>query len=79
MIRGQRVILDADLAALYDMPAKVLNQAIKRNLEHFPSDFTFKFNAEAIPFLRSQLVTASGPTLYYPSANSGRNLALSSC
>ena len=41
-IRGQKVMLDADLAELYDTPTKVLNQAIKRNIERFPEDFLFR-------------------------------------
>ncbi len=42
VVRGQRVILDADLAAIYGVPTKVFNQAIKRNQERFPEDFAFQ-------------------------------------
>ncbi len=42
VLRGQRVMLDADLAELYGVPTKALNQAVKRNLERFPSDFMFQ-------------------------------------
>jgi len=42
LIRGQRVILDADLAVLYGVPTRVLNQAVRRNLKRFPQDFMFK-------------------------------------
>jgi hypothetical protein len=42
LIRGQRVILDADLAMLYGVPTRVLNQAVRRNLKRFPQDFMFK-------------------------------------
>ena len=45
-IRGQKVILDADLAELYGVTTKALNQAIKRNAERFPSDFTFVLSAK---------------------------------
>ena len=45
MIRGLKVILDADLAALYGVSTKALNQAIKRNKERFPSDFVFRLTA----------------------------------
>lgn len=45
LIRGQRVMLDADLAELYGVQTKVLNQAVKRNIERFPSDFTFQLTA----------------------------------
>jgi hypothetical protein len=41
-VRGQKVILDADLARIYDVPTKVLNQAVKRNLQRFPHDFLFQ-------------------------------------
>ena len=44
-IRGQRVILDFDLAEMYEVETKVLNQAIKRNIERFPEDFMFKLTA----------------------------------
>jgi hypothetical protein len=46
VIRGQRVMIDADLAELYAVPTKALNQAIKRNLERFPQDFMFQLAAE---------------------------------
>jgi hypothetical protein len=45
-IREQKVMLDADLAALYDVPTKALNQAVKRNLKRFPSDFMFQLTRE---------------------------------
>jgi len=41
-IRGERVMLDFDLAALYEVPTKVLNQAVKRNIKRFPKDFMFR-------------------------------------
>jgi hypothetical protein len=44
-IRGQRVMLDADLAALYGVSTRVLNQAVKRNRERFPEDFMFRLTA----------------------------------
>ncbi|MDD4929914.1 MAG: ORF6N domain-containing protein [Gallionella sp.] len=45
LIRGQKVMLDTDLAELYGVQTKVLNQAVKRNIERFPSDFTFQLTA----------------------------------
>jgi len=45
LIRGHRIIIDADLAELYGVPTKALNQAVKRNAERFPSDFAFRLNA----------------------------------
>ena len=44
LIRGQKVILDADLAMLYGVPTRVLNQAVRRNLKRFPEDFMFKLS-----------------------------------
>ena len=46
LIRSQRVMIDADLAQLYGVPTKVLNQAVKRNLQRFPPDFMFQLTAE---------------------------------
>lgn len=43
-IRGQRVMLDRDLAAMYGVETKVLNQAVKRNIKRFPDDFVFRIN-----------------------------------
>lgn len=53
IIRGQRVMLDSDLANLYEVETKVLNQAVKRNLDRFPEDFMFTLNQEEINLLRS--------------------------
>jgi len=58
-VRGQRVILDADLARLYGVPTRVFNQAIKRNRDRFPEDFAFRLTATEMPDLRSQSVTSS--------------------
>ena len=55
VIRGQQVMLDKDLAMLYGVEAKVLNQAVKRNIERFPNDFRFQLTKEEC--LRSQIVT----------------------
>jgi hypothetical protein len=59
LIRGQRVMLDYDLAEFYGVETKVLNQAIKRNLERFPGDFMLKLTREESINLRSQFVTSS--------------------
>jgi hypothetical protein len=59
-IRGTKVILDADLARIYGVPTKALNQAVKRNLGRFPDDFMFQLTAkETADLMRSQFVTAS--------------------
>ena len=54
VIRGQKVMLDADLAELYGVEIKVLNQAVKRNLDRFPGDFMFQLTADEYADLRSQ-------------------------
>jgi hypothetical protein len=59
LIRGQKVMLSADLAALYDVPVKVLNQAVKRNIERFPADFVFQLTRQEFGNLKSQFVTSS--------------------
>jgi hypothetical protein len=60
LIRGERVMLDSDLAALYEVTTKVLNQAVRRNRERFPQDFMFQLNRlEADELNRSQFVTGS--------------------
>ncbi len=56
-VRGLRVMLDRDLAELYGVETKVLNQAVKRNIDRFPEDFMFKLNKSEWAFLRSQIVT----------------------
>lgn len=57
LLRGQKVMLDYDLAALYGVATKVLNQAVKRNAGRFPDDFMFQLPAEETRSLRSQVVT----------------------
>ena len=57
LIRGQKVMLDTDLAVLYGVAAKVLNQAVKRNERRFPPDFMFQLNEKEYTALRSQFVT----------------------
>ena len=60
LIRRHRVMLDTDLAKLYGVPAKVLNQAVKRNATRFPADFMFQLTTEETAALRSQFVTSKG-------------------
>ncbi|MGH8309467.1 MAG: ORF6N domain-containing protein, partial [Steroidobacteraceae bacterium] len=57
MLRGQRVILDQDLAAIYGVPTKRLNEQVKRNRERFPEDFLFRLTAEEAAASRSQIAT----------------------
>jgi hypothetical protein len=58
-IRGLQVMLDNDLAQLYGVETKALNQAVKRNIERFPKEFSFQLTAEEIGALKSQIVTSS--------------------
>ena len=58
-VRGQRVVLDSDLAALYEVPTKVFNQTIQRNAERFPGGFAFQVTREEFANLKSQFVTSS--------------------
>ena len=58
-IRGERVMLDFDLAILYEVPTKLLNQAVKRNYKRFPEDFMFRLSIPEWNGMRSQYVTAS--------------------
>ena len=57
VIRGQQVMLDRDLAELYGVETKVLNQAVKRNIERFPQRFMFRLSEQEHNSLRSQIVT----------------------
>lgn len=58
-IRGQRVLLDADLAELYDVDTKRLNEQVKRNANRFPADFMFQLTQEEFADLKSQFATSS--------------------
>ena len=78
LIRGQKVMLDADLAALYGVETKVLVQAVKRNLVRFPEDFMFQLSQEEFAILRSQIVTSSdwGGRRYPPYAFTEQGVAM---
>lgn len=58
-LRGQRVLLDADLAVLYGVSTKAFNQAVKRNTRRFPADFRFRLTRAEVTALRSQSVTSN--------------------
>ncbi len=58
-LRGQKVILDVDLAGLYQVETRVLIQAVKRNSDRFPTDFLFQLSAEEFGLLRSQSVISN--------------------
>ncbi len=78
-LRDQRVMLDAELAALYGVETKVLVQAIKRNVERFPVDFMFQLTPEEWQSLRSQFVTSNvgrGGRRYAPYAFTEQGVAM---
>ena len=78
LIRGQKVIPDRDLAALYEVPTKALKQAVKRNPDRFPQDFMFVVTGKELAILRSQSVTSSswGGTRYLPMAFTEQGVAM---
>ena len=79
LLRGQKVLLDADLAELYGVETRVLVQAVKRNLERFPVDFMFQLDAEELAALRSQSVISNagrGGRRYAPYAFTEQGVAM---
>jgi phage regulator Rha-like protein len=62
-LRGEKVMLDFDIATIYEVETKVLNQAVKRNIERLPKDFMFQLNKKEWETMRSQIVTASSSVL----------------
>jgi len=78
-IRGQKVLLDRDLAALYGVPTKALNLAVKRNRDRFPADFLFRLSAEEAENLRFQIETSRsrwGGLRYAPTAFTEQGVAM---
>jgi len=76
-IRGQKVMLDRDLAELYGVETKVLKQSVKRNLKRFPEDFMFELNDAEFKNLRSQIVTSSwGGIRYNPMVFTEQGVAM---
>ena len=68
-IRGQKVMLDADLAILYEIETKRLKEAVRRNIERFPEDFMFELNVKEYNSLRTQIATSNrGGSRYLPFA-----------
>jgi len=78
LIRAQKMMMDEDLAQLYQVETKVLVQAVKRNIRRFPEDFMFQLTAEEHSALRSQFVTSSGRTgrRYAPYAFTEQGVAM---
>ncbi len=76
-IRGKQVMLDSDLAELYGVEVRVLNQAVKRNKERFPEEFMFQLTKEEYKLLRSQIVISSwGGRRYLPYAFTEQGVAM---
>jgi hypothetical protein len=80
LIRGQKVMLDADLASLYGVETRTLVQAVKRNVERFPSDFAYQLTAQEFADLRSQFVISkferAGGRRYRPWAFTEQGVAM---
>ncbi|RAR51017.1 ORF6N domain-containing protein [Flavobacterium lacus] len=76
-LRGQKVMLDFHLADLYEIETKVLKQAVKRNINRFPTDFMFELSKEEFESLRSQFVTSKrGGIRYMPFAFTEQGVAM---
>lgn len=79
LVRGQKVMLDSDLAELYGVSTKVLVQAVKRNMKRFPLDFMFQIENQDVIGLRSQIVTSKigrGGRRYRPYAFTEQGVAM---
>ena len=80
VIRGKQVLLDRDLASLYGVETKRINEQVKRNIERFPEDFCFQLNATEHNLLRSQLATTKtetrGGRQYFPYAFTEQGVAM---
>lgn len=77
IIRGQRVMLDADLAELYGVPTRRLNEQVKRNRARFPADFMFQLTREEASRMRSQIATASRRNVrFFPYAFTEHGVAM---
>jgi hypothetical protein len=79
LVRGQKVMLDRDLAVLYEVPTKVLKQAVKRHAERFPDDFMFVLDRPEFMKWRSQFVTSNSDRMglrYAPMAFTEQGVAM---
>ena len=79
LVRGQKVMLDADLAELYRVPTKSLNLAVKRNADRFPEDFAFQLTEDEVAGLRFQFETSKrgrGGRRYLPHAFTEQGVAM---
>ncbi|MDD5570588.1 MAG: ORF6N domain-containing protein [Bacteroidales bacterium] len=81
-IRGQKVMIDRDLAKLYEVKTKVLKQSVKRNLKRFPVDFMFKMTEKEFENWRSQFVTSNSDKMglrHYPFCFTEQGVTMLSC
>ena len=79
LIRGEKVMIDSDLAVLYGVETRLLIQAVKRNADHFPDDFAFQITPQEVANLRSQIVISSfehGGRRYLPYAFTEQGVAM---
>ena len=77
VLRGQKVMLDMDLAVLYEIETKRLKEAVRRNIERFPEDFMFELNAKEYNSLRTQFATSNrGGSRYMPFAFTEQGVAM---
>lgn len=77
LVRDKKVILDQDLAKLYNIETKALKQAVRRNIERFPDDFMFELNNQEFTNLRSQIVSSGwGGSRYAPMAFTEQGVAM---
>ena len=80
LLRGEKVLLDADLAVLYGVTTKALTQAVRRNRDRFPRDFAFRLTLQEVTSLRSQIVTSKssgrGGRRYLPLAFTEQGVAM---
>src|SRR5215217_6090104 len=78
IFRKQKIMVDRDLAELYGIETKALNQAVKRNIQRFPKDFMFQLNTKEFESLRSQFVTSNqrGGGRYLPFAFTEQGVAM---
>lgn len=65
-VRGEKVIVDSDLAELYGVTTKRLNEQVKRNVNRFPRDFMFQMGVDELDVMRSQIATASRRNMRFP-------------
>ena len=75
--RGESILLDSDLASLFGVKIRVLNQAVRRNIRHFPEDFMFELSKHELSNLKSQIVISSwGGTRKLPLAFTEQGVAM---